>query len=138
MGQNLPLFTGYSPMCTAQKGMFAEAIAEAQTAVTTSENSPVPLALLASIYARAGQTNEAGKIIDMLQERMDKGEYAPPLNIAFIYANLGDNDKAFYWLNRAFDERESRLGNMKSSPNFDPLRSDPRFAELMKRVGLPA
>ena len=69
---------------------------------------------------------------------MDKGEYAPPLNIAFIFANLGDNDKAFYWLNRAFDERESRLGNMKSSPNFDPLRSDPRFAELMKRVGLPA
>jgi len=120
-----------------QKGMFAEAIAEAQTAVTTSENSTVSLALLASIYARAGQTNEAGKIIDILEERMDKGEYAPPLNIAFIFANLGDNDKAFYWLNRAFDERESRLGNMKSSPNFDPLRSDPRFAELMKRVGLP-
>jgi len=121
----------------SQKGMFTEAIAEAQSAVSTSENSPVALALLGSIYARAGQTNNAARIIDELQVRMNNGEYAPPLNIAFIYANLGDNDKAFYWLNRAFDERESRLGNMKSSPNFDPLRSDPRFEELMKRVGLP-
>ena len=69
---------------------------------------------------------------------MNRSEYVPALNIAFIYANLGDKDQAFFWLDKAFEEHENRLGNLNVAPNFDPLRSDPRFAELVRRMGLPS
>ncbi len=117
--------------------MFAEAIAEAKTAIDLGEDSKALLAELGSIYAKSGQRDEAIKILEQLRERENRGEYAPSLNIALIYSNLGDKNQAFVWLDKAFDERESRLVHIKVLPGCDLLRSDPRFAELVRRMGLP-
>ncbi len=106
-------------------------------AIDLAEDSEAMLAVLGSIYAKSGQRNEAIKILNLLHERMNRGEYVPSLNIAFIYTSLGDKDQAFFWLDKAFDERESKLKDIKVEPIFDPLRSDPRFAELVRRIGLP-
>jgi TolB-like protein/DNA-binding winged helix-turn-helix (wHTH) protein len=76
------------------------------------------------------------KGIKTLQERR-KTSYASAFLIATLYADLGDNDQAFVWLNIAYQEREWRLISLKTEFTFDSLRSDPRFAELMRKVGLP-
>jgi tetratricopeptide (TPR) repeat protein len=93
--------------------------------------------MLGAVYARAGQKDKAIKILDLLHERLNKGEYVPALNIAGIYMNLGDRDQAFVWLNKAVDEREGRLASIKVGLDFDLMRDDPRFANLLRRMGLP-
>ena len=75
-------------------------------------------------------------MIDELQER-SKRNYISPTVIAFIYAGLGENDQAFAWLDKAYDTRDALLVFLKAEPLFDGLRSDPRFAGLLQRVGLP-
>ena len=66
-----------------------------------------------------------------------KAGFASGYLIATLYADLGDNDQAFRWLNIAYQEREWRLISLKTDFSFDSLRSDPRLAELMRKVGLP-
>jgi hypothetical protein len=63
--------------------------------------------------------------------------YVSAYHIASLYADLGDKDQAFQWLNTAYQERDTFLVNLKTDFLLDPLRSDPRFAELVRRVGLP-
>ena len=76
------------------------------------------------------------KIIDELKE-ISKTGYVPPYNIAIVYAGLGDKGQAFAWLDRAYDERSGYLTWLTTDPQLDNLRSDPRFADLMRRVGFP-
>jgi len=76
------------------------------------------------------------KAIKTLQARR-KTSYASPFLIATLYAELGDNDQAFQWLNIAYQEHEWRLISLKTAFTFDSLRPDPRFAELIRKVGLP-
>jgi DNA-binding winged helix-turn-helix (wHTH) protein/TolB-like protein len=117
-------------------GSFADAISEAKMAIGYAENSEAMLAVLGSIYAKAGQRDEAIKILDVLHGRLDGGEYVPALNMAFLYASLGDKDQAFKWLDKAFDERETKLASINLEPVFDSLHADRRFAELVRRIGL--
>ena len=84
---------------------------------------------------RSGGAAET-KAIKTLQARR-KTSYASPLLIATLYADLADNDKAFQWLNIAYKEHEWRLISLKTEFTFDSLRPDPRFAELIRKVGLP-
>jgi hypothetical protein len=63
--------------------------------------------------------------------------YGSAYTIAEFYAELGDKDQAFQWLNTAFQERDEGLMGLKTDFSLDPLRSDPRFAELVRKVGLP-
>jgi hypothetical protein len=84
----------------------------------------------------SGKKAEAQKIIDELKN-LSKRSYVPPYNIAVIYAGLGDKNQAFAWLERAYNERSFYLTWIKVDPHLDSLRSDPRFADLMRRVGLP-
>ena len=63
--------------------------------------------------------------------------YIPPNMFAYIYGELGEKDRAFAWLEKAFDQHSGSIPNLKSCPDFDPIRSDPRFAEMVRRVGLP-
>lgn len=137
-GPESPWIHLYLALAYSWKEMYAEAIAEGRIAVDLGEKSKTLLAELGTIYARSGQRDEAIKILKQLQERADSGEYAPAFNIAGIYAALGDKDQAFAWLNKAFDERENRLGRIKVEPNYDPLRDDPRFVELLRRLNLPS
>ena len=120
-----------------EKGLYADAITEAKIATNLAENSEAMLAVLGSIYARAGQKDEAIRILDRLHEQMSRGEYVPALNIAWIYSALGDKDQAFTWLDKAFDEHETKLDGIKVYPPYDPLRSDSRFAGFVQRLGLP-
>ncbi len=111
-----------------------EAIREFETAIRLSGNSPDEPASLAVAYALSGNAFEARRIIDDLSRRSEKG-YVSPALFAIIYGALGERDKAFEYLEKAARERDPLLAFLKIDPYFDPLRSDPRFAELMKRVG---
>jgi len=66
-----------------------------------------------------------------------RGEYVLPLGIAWIYIGLGDKDQAFVWLDKSFEDRSDGMREIKTNPIYDPLRSDPRFTDLLKRMRLP-
>ena len=84
----------------------------------------------------SGKKEEAQKVIEHLRE-LSVHEYVPPYNIAVIYAGLGEKDEAFVWLNRAYQERSYLLTYLTVDERLDKLHSDPRFDELVRRVGLP-
>ena len=118
------------------KGMHERAIAEITKAVTLSGNNAQIIARLGEMYALAGNKVEAHRIIDRLQAESNK-RYSPPLHIAMIYATLGEDDKAFTWLEKAYDEHSTWLINLNVEASWDKIRSDPRFYNLLGRVGLP-
>jgi DNA-binding winged helix-turn-helix (wHTH) protein/TolB-like protein len=121
-----------------QKGMFPEAIAEFNQARDLTEDLPPAWEDLGYAYARSGQRDEATRILNQLQGRAKRGEYVLPLGIAWIYIGLGDKDQAFVWLDKSFEERSDGLRQIKTNPIYDPLRSDPRFTDLLRRMRLPA
>jgi hypothetical protein len=88
------------------------------------------------VLAKSGAHQKARDILKEL-EKQSKREYIPSLNFAQIYAGLGDNEQALAWLNKACDERSVWMTFLKVDPKFDPLRTDPRFQDLLRRVGLP-
>ena len=118
-----------------EKGHYAEAIAAFQKAIPLSGDSPDESASLGCAYARSGRKAEARKIIDDLKE-LSKRRYIAPSVIAALYADLGEKDESFSWLNKAYEEHDFILVLLKVEPMFDKLRSDPRFTVLLKRVGL--
>jgi DNA-binding winged helix-turn-helix (wHTH) protein/TolB-like protein len=120
-----------------QKGMFPEAIAEFNQARDLTEDLPPAWEDLGYAYAKSGRGDEAIKILNQLQERAKRGEYVLPLGIAWIYIGLGDKDQAFVWLDKSFEERSDGMRQIKTNPIYDPLRSDPRFTDLLKRMRLP-
>jgi tetratricopeptide (TPR) repeat protein len=117
-----------------QKGMYEEAIAEYKTSIPLSGDSPDELASLGYVYGLSGKRREAQAVIDELKERSERC-YISPTIIAFVYAGLGEKDEAFTWLEKAYDGRDFILVLLRVDPTFDPLRSDPRFENLMRRVG---
>ncbi|HEX2713824.1 MAG TPA: protein kinase, partial [Candidatus Acidoferrales bacterium] len=119
-----------------RKGAFAEAIPEFQRAITLSPNITQYKAGLGYAYARAGKSAEARKLLSELKE-YSKRRYVSWLDLATIYAGLGEKDQAFASLEKAYEQREPLLIEARVEPLFDPLRSDPRFADLLRRLGLP-
>jgi DNA-binding winged helix-turn-helix (wHTH) protein/TolB-like protein len=119
------------------QGRYDEAIAEFQKADDLAEHLPCARAPLGYGYAMAGRRDEALKILGELDERAVRGEYVTPLGIAWIHIALGDKDQAFAWLDKACDEHSGGLPYLKTEPVYDSLRSDPRFANVLRRVNLP-
>jgi tetratricopeptide (TPR) repeat protein len=119
-----------------QKGMFTEAIAEFQKAVNGSNRVQLAISSLAHAYAIAGNRAEAEKLLTELKERSGH-EYVSSYLIAEIYIALGEKDEAFKLLDKAYDERSIDLVLAKADPRLAPLRDDPRFRELLKKVGFP-
>jgi TolB-like protein/DNA-binding winged helix-turn-helix (wHTH) protein/Flp pilus assembly protein TadD len=117
-----------------QKGLYAQAIVEFQKAKQL-ENTPQALAALGYAYAAAGQSSQAQKIIAELEEQ-SKQSYVLPDNIARIYISLGDKDQALAWLEKAYEQRSDYLVFVKVDPAWDRLRADPRFVNLLRRIGL--
>ena len=111
-----------------------EAIAEFQKAVRLSGDAPTCMAGLARAYVASGKRGEAEKLLDDLKRRSGAGA-SHGSEIAVIYASLGDTEQAMKWLERGYEERFNP--GVLIRPGFDPLRSDPRFRDLMRRVGLP-
>jgi TolB-like protein/DNA-binding winged helix-turn-helix (wHTH) protein/Tfp pilus assembly protein PilF len=117
-----------------QKHMYDPAIAELQRAVQLSGGSPTCIANFARAYALSGKRNEAIKLLnDLKSSSTARNSHAS--EVAAIYASLGDKDEAMTWLERGYAERFNP--GVLIRPGFDPLRTDPRFQDLMHRVGLP-
>jgi serine/threonine-protein kinase len=114
-----------------QKSMYKEGIAEIEKVLVISPSNTLALSYLGHAYAVAGRKTEAQKVLDQLNE-ISKQRYVPALSQAMIYVGLAENDKAFAWLGKAYDERSFPLNFIKVEPMYDPLRSDPRFADLLR------
>jgi eukaryotic-like serine/threonine-protein kinase len=125
----------YLGMIYAQTGPPSEAIAEAQKAVQLSD-SPLTQGVLGYSYAAAGKKSEARKIAADLGGNLDK-HFVCPFEIGTIYIRLGEKDESFRWLNRAYEERSICISGMKFDPRLDPIRSDPRYDNLVRQVNFP-
>jgi tetratricopeptide (TPR) repeat protein len=118
------------------KGMNAEAVPELEKAIALSGGSPRATAELGLAYAKLGERGEALKLLNDLKER-SKLRYVSPFDLAVIYGGLGDKELTLEYLEKAYDERSTSLALLKLSPAFVEVRSDPRFADLLRRIGLP-
>jgi DNA-binding winged helix-turn-helix (wHTH) protein/TolB-like protein/Tfp pilus assembly protein PilF len=130
----------YLGLAYEQKGMYPQAIAEFQKGVKLS-GSPLMLALLGHAYAASGKTAEARRVLidlrDLAEMQVEANKrYVSPYTVAAIYTALGEKDQAFKWLERAYEERDVWLMNLKVDPVFAKLRSDKRFQDLLTRAGL--
>jgi tetratricopeptide (TPR) repeat protein len=117
-----------------QKHMVNEAIVELQKAIQLSDGSPICATNLARAYAASGRRDEAVQLMNDLKKRSNPG-YSHASEIAMIYAALGDKEQAMSWLEKGYEERFNP--GVLLRPGFDPLRSDPRFQDLLRRIGLP-
>ena len=116
-----------------QKRMYDEAVDAFQKAIDSTERTSNLLGLLGYTHAVAGRKTEALKILDELKQ-MEKSKYVSPYDLALVYTGLGEKDRAFEQLTKAYEQRAGWIIMLKTEPIFDPLRSDPRFAELLQRL----
>ena len=127
----------YLALVHLQGGSLQEAIEEAQTATRLAPDDPDALALLGHAYGVAGRKREAEAKLEEIQ-KLSKERFVSAFPVAFIYLGLGQRDKAFQWLEKAYEERAPRLVYLGIEHAFDPLRADPRFQDLLERLGIPA
>jgi TolB-like protein/Tfp pilus assembly protein PilF len=118
------------------KGMYREGLSALEKYSVLSRSGAASLALLGYSHARLGERKESLQVIEALKAA-SKQSFVPALFVALVYAGLEDKDHAFTWLEKAYEERFSRLAYIKVEALWDPLRSDPRFADLLRRVGIP-
>ena len=119
-----------------QKHLYPDAAREFQSVADVFAGTSRVQSALARVKALAGKRAEALRELEELA-RDRPGRYVAPHDLAWGYAALGDVDRAMQWLEIAYTERSSALVYLKIEPLFDPLRGDPRFADLVRRVGLP-
>jgi TolB-like protein/DNA-binding winged helix-turn-helix (wHTH) protein/Tfp pilus assembly protein PilF len=123
-------------MCYLKKSMYKEGMAEFEKGVAIGPDDPFALTGLGYGYAVTGRRAEAQKVLDKLNG-LSKHGYVSPVWRAKIYSGLRDKDKAFEWLERAYEDRSIvSVGYLKTNPMFDPLRSDARYADLLRRTNL--
>ena len=114
-----------------QKGMFQEALA----ALRKTFDSTLKTSSMAHVFARLGNRPAAQKILEEMLASA-KTKYASPYDIAVIHAGLGDQDRAFEWLNKAYAEHSAFMVYLSSDPRLQPLRHEPAFQDLLRRMGL--
>jgi serine/threonine-protein kinase len=117
------------------KGMHPQAQGVFRKILTVAPDDPAVLALMGHEYASAGDRANALQILAHLK-RLSAHGYVPTIYIGLVYTGLHDLDNAFQWLNRAADDHCEYLVYLPSEPLADPLRGDPRFDQLLKRMGL--
>ena len=130
-----------------QQELFEQAMAEYQKVLELSPGIAAVeraiKALMAHAYAKWRKRNKAMKLLDELTKQSNKSDQSPPAtsvsphSIAEIYSALGQTEKAFEWLNKAYDLHDMQMVSLLTNPTLDRLRSDTRFADLVRRVGLP-
>ncbi len=126
---NHPMTQNYLGLAYLAKSMYPEAI-------EVMRKLPGPPTRLALAYAQAGRSAEAKKLVDRLEE-IAKTNYVSPADMAYVYAALGQADAAMRWLEKAYEARSPPMVFLKMDPRVDRLRADPRFQDLLRRVGLP-
>ena len=123
-------------VCYAIKGRYAEAIQAAEKAADLTKRAGVTLGSLGYVYGAAGKRAEAMAIIKELEAKYARKE-AIGQDIAAVYAGLGDKDEAFEWLEKDFQTRNGKLAATRWFATYANLWSEPRFKDLLKRMGLP-
>jgi serine/threonine-protein kinase len=123
-------------MAEEQLARPADAIREFETTISFGGPASIYLAALGHAYAVAGRRDKALAVLHDLQTRA-KTRYVSALDIATVYLGLGDTDATFEWLERAFHTRASALVYLAVDPRYDAVREDPRFRDLVRRIGLP-
>lgn len=119
-----------------EKGLFAEALADIEARRPPSGmSSPWYWSELAYAYGRSGQQAQARRALDKLLELNRRQEVGAEA-IIWAYIGVGDNEQALAWLEKAYAQRSPALTYLKVDPRYDPLRGDPRFQDLLSRVGL--
>src|SRR5467141_212963 len=118
------------------KGMYQDGLSALEKYSALSRRNATSLAFLGYSHARLGERKEALRMIEELKAA-SRQSFVPALFVALVYAGLEDKDQAFTWLEKAYEERFNRLAYLKVEALWDPLRSDPRFADLLRRVGIP-
>jgi tetratricopeptide (TPR) repeat protein len=123
-------------LCYAKKNMYPEAIAYSERAVARPGGRQTnDLGRLAQVYGFAGRKSETQKIISELKER-SRHQYVFPSVFGDAYTGLGDKDRAIMSFERAYEEQEPIMF-LNVAPNLDPLRSEPRFQALLRRMNFP-
>jgi TolB-like protein/Tfp pilus assembly protein PilF len=112
-----------------------EAIPYLEKALSVTGRSPGVIGVLIRAYAHAGRRADALRLLEQLKKRQQAG-YVPAAAFVNAYLGLGENEEAFAWLERSYKEHSNILQWLKVHPYFDPLRDDPRFKDLVHRVGL--
>jgi len=140
--KTLELDKNYAPahifltLSCAEKGLYDEAIASAQRGIElTGGNYPLAIAFLGYAYAKAGRKEEARQTLEKLLQ-INKTMYCSSSLLAVIYGELGEMDRAFLWTEKAYMEHDHWLTYLKIIPVADSIRSDPRFASLLKKIGM--
>jgi tetratricopeptide (TPR) repeat protein len=120
-------------------GRYDDAINETEKRVALQGMKPEEIAtgkrMLADALRAGGPKGYWSKLLEFAMQDMKKGEDVPALQFARVYAALGERDEAFKWLEKAFENKETDLAYMKVSPIWDNLRDDPRFADMLRRLG---
>jgi eukaryotic-like serine/threonine-protein kinase len=119
-----------------QKKMYEEATVELLRTISLSGPEPEALSDLGYAYAASGDRSEAEKVLVELN-RVASQRYVPPIMMARIYIGLGDQTRALAWLEKSYQDRSLSEFDPLVDPAWDPLRSDPRFRDLLRRMGLP-
>jgi serine/threonine-protein kinase len=136
LDQNFPYVYVFLGNMYAQQNKFDEAISELQKVrQIVGAVNPYGIGHLGYVYARAGKKNEAIKVLNQLLEFSKKG-YTLSVQIAYVYAGLGDKDRAFEWLEKGYNEQNRFLGYLKIDHPWDSLRSDSRYTALLKKIRL--
>jgi TolB-like protein/Tfp pilus assembly protein PilF len=132
---NFPLARQWVGTAYILNGQYQRAIDFAQQSPADSPSRWTSLMVIAHAYAKMGDRTNCERVIGELEE-VGKTRYIRRYYIASIYATLGEKDKAFAQLEKAYADRDSFLGRLLEDPFMDPLRGDPRFTDLIKRIGL--
>jgi TolB-like protein/DNA-binding winged helix-turn-helix (wHTH) protein/Tfp pilus assembly protein PilF len=117
-----------------QKGLFADALADIEK-WRRVDDAPGSWAIEAYVFGRSGRRVEALRALEKLQQS-NRRQQMDPAAIALAYVGMDNKDEAFAWLQKAYSEHSNAITTLKVDPIYDPLRSDPRFQELLRRVGV--
>jgi TolB-like protein/Tfp pilus assembly protein PilF len=126
------LYLGFALIANNQS---EDAIPVLEKAISISHRSPAATGVLIRAYSHAGRRTDALRLLAELHQRRKAG-YVPAGAFVNAYLGLGENDQAFAWLEQAYKEQSNILQFLKVHPYFDPIRGDPRFADLLRRTGL--
>jgi len=140
MEPNFPAAHSVLGNAYTQAGMYEQAMGEYQKVLELSKGATVVetamKVVVAHAYARWGKRSKAMKMLDAVTKANATGTCVSPYSVAGIYAALGQSEPAFEWLNKACEQHDLQLVSLKVDPSLDGVRSDPRFKDLIRRIGL--
>ena len=125
----------FSASALIDKRMYTEAEAEARKAIAANNTASHPKAFLGCALAKSGAEQPALAVLAKLLESSSSNVYVSPYSIAQLYNCLGERDEAFAWLERGFEQRDHKMGLLKVEPKWNNLHDDPRYQDLVRRVG---